>query len=345
VRVFVSYRRSDVGGYSGRLTDALSARLGVENVFQDVAAIGPGRDFQTEIDRSLAAADAVIAVIGPGWSSAATPTGGRRLFESDDFVRRELSSALAGQLRVVPVLVGGAAMPRAEDLPADLADLTRRQASVLRDESFHADIDRLLTTLRRDLHPQPATPMFVTRGVRVAAAGVLILALVAATAWWALVRGSGRSNDSSPPTGCPSLASGGWREIPVDPSNSTTIQDGTDGSITVAVNAASWREDSAGSWQVVLSTQLQNDTADSLYHEPGQYYRLQVARREFHLACFDGPADPVSANAIGDARAGFLTACPPSGLLSLTIEWHNIRRALAFTNATSPGTCAATPPP
>src|SRR6516225_4579931 len=32
VRVFLSYRRGDVGGYAGRLTDALLQRLGSKNV-------------------------------------------------------------------------------------------------------------------------------------------------------------------------------------------------------------------------------------------------------------------------------------------------------------------------
>jgi len=42
VRVFLSYRRGDVGGYAGRLTDALLQRLGAKGVFQDVTAIAPG---------------------------------------------------------------------------------------------------------------------------------------------------------------------------------------------------------------------------------------------------------------------------------------------------------------
>jgi hypothetical protein len=39
----VSNRRSDVSGYSGRITDALASRLGARNVFHDVTTIAPGR--------------------------------------------------------------------------------------------------------------------------------------------------------------------------------------------------------------------------------------------------------------------------------------------------------------
>jgi TIR domain len=73
VQVFLSYRRGDVGGYAGRLADALLQRLGPNSVFQDVVAIAPGQDFTVAIDRALDDCDAVLAVIGPGWLTAATP--------------------------------------------------------------------------------------------------------------------------------------------------------------------------------------------------------------------------------------------------------------------------------
>jgi hypothetical protein len=41
VRVFLSYRRDHVGGYAGRLHDALVRHLGSKNLFQDVDSI-PG---------------------------------------------------------------------------------------------------------------------------------------------------------------------------------------------------------------------------------------------------------------------------------------------------------------
>src|SRR5947208_1378586 len=67
VQIFLSYRRGDVGGYAGRLTDALLPRLGPKSVFQDVTAITPGQDFTAAIDHALDDCDAVLAMIGPGW--------------------------------------------------------------------------------------------------------------------------------------------------------------------------------------------------------------------------------------------------------------------------------------
>lgn len=44
------------------------------------------------------------------------------------FVRLEIEAALARNIRVVPILVSGARMPRADDLAPTLARLARRQA-------------------------------------------------------------------------------------------------------------------------------------------------------------------------------------------------------------------------
>src|SRR5512139_4046967 len=90
VRVFLSYRRGDAGAYAGRLSDSLRERLGAKSVFQDVTAIAPGQDYVAVIDRALGDSDAVLAVIGTGWLTAATTDGARRLSDPDDYVRLEL---------------------------------------------------------------------------------------------------------------------------------------------------------------------------------------------------------------------------------------------------------------
>jgi hypothetical protein len=49
---------------------------------------------------------------------------------------------------VVPVLIGSAAMPRPEDLPAGLADLSRRNAITVAEDRWEFDINRLAKVLR-----------------------------------------------------------------------------------------------------------------------------------------------------------------------------------------------------
>jgi hypothetical protein len=64
-------------------------------------------------------------------------------------VRLELEAALGRHLRIVPVLIEGAAMPRAEELPDSLREVSYRSALAVRpDPDFKADISRLIVTLR-----------------------------------------------------------------------------------------------------------------------------------------------------------------------------------------------------
>ncbi len=144
--LFVSYRREDSAGFAGRLTDALERRFGAGSVFRDVDDIEPGADFEAVIDRGLRQVRVVLVVIGPGWLAAALD-GERRLERADDIVRREIEHALASGKPVVPVLVGGAAMPAAQALPASIRALASRHALTLNDASWATDLGRLEATL------------------------------------------------------------------------------------------------------------------------------------------------------------------------------------------------------
>jgi hypothetical protein len=64
-------------------------------------------------------------------------------------VRVELESALQRNLRIVPVLVEGASMPRPDEVPASLEPLCYRTALPVRpDPDFQPDILRLVAALR-----------------------------------------------------------------------------------------------------------------------------------------------------------------------------------------------------
>ncbi|ENO85354.1 toll/interleukin-1 receptor domain-containing protein [Thauera linaloolentis] len=174
--VFVSYRRDDSAGFAGRLTDALEQRLGVGSVFRDVDDIRPGADFEAAIEHGLQRVRAVLVVIGPGWL-AASRDGERRLDRADDYVRREIECALMSGKPVVPVLVGGAAMPAAHALPPSLRGLAKRHALSLTDASWPADLQRLHAVLAQWLGDGPAPRRRRWAGVVAAAAlGGLVLA-------------------------------------------------------------------------------------------------------------------------------------------------------------------------
>jgi hypothetical protein len=150
--VFISYRREDSSAWAGRLFDILSAHFGRKNTFMDLDGIEGGDDFVTVIEEKLKISDVLVAVIGPHWLSVAAADGTRRLDNPKDFVRLEIGKALERGIRVIPVLVGGAAMPRAEDLSGDLRELSERQAVEVRDAHFHQDAEQLIEVLHRTLH-------------------------------------------------------------------------------------------------------------------------------------------------------------------------------------------------
>ena len=145
--VFISYRREDTDGFAGRIYDRLAIRLGHDNVFFDVDAIPPGRDLVDVLSDRVGKCDALIAVIGKNWFIAADAQNRRRLNDPDDFVRIEIEAALKRDVPVIPVLVDGASMPHAEDLPDGLKKLVRRQAIEISHTRFDSDAERLIEAL------------------------------------------------------------------------------------------------------------------------------------------------------------------------------------------------------
>ncbi len=142
---------------AGRVFDALSRRFGRARVFKDVDSLRPGADFGAHIQSLLPKCRVVLILIGPGWLDARDQQGRRRLDDPNDWVRIEVETALASPgLDVVPVLVNGARMPAAEELPAGLASLARRHAAVIRrDPDFHDDVARLIAALRGSVVASP----------------------------------------------------------------------------------------------------------------------------------------------------------------------------------------------
>lgn len=146
-KVFISYRREETAGHAGRLYDAIAERFGDGNVFMDVE-LAPGVDFVERITEAVGACRALLVVIGPRWASASPGGGAPRIAEPGDFVRLEVETALArSEVRVIPVLVGGAQMPPSAELPESLRALARRNAIELSDLRWRYDVGRLADTL------------------------------------------------------------------------------------------------------------------------------------------------------------------------------------------------------
>ena len=150
--IFISYRRGDSAGHAGRLYDQVVQRFGEDNVFKDLDSTKPGEDFAQAIEQAVTSSDALLAVIGSNWVSP-------RLKDPDDWVRLEIAHALAGDVRVVPILVEGAKMPAPSDLPADLSTLTQRQAVDLSETGWHAQVAELLDRLEAAVRGDESVPV------------------------------------------------------------------------------------------------------------------------------------------------------------------------------------------
>ena len=178
--IFVSYRRSDGGGYAGRIFDALCKAFGPRAVFRDVDTIQSGIRFPQEISTHLDQCRVFIPIIGQGWIHAAQADGKRRLEDPEDWVRIEIDTALKRGVCVIPVTVGGATMPAAADLPEPLRELALLQARDLRDgDTWNADLKLLLHRIARELG---RTTLSRRRHILAGMAGVALIG-IAAGSW------------------------------------------------------------------------------------------------------------------------------------------------------------------
>src|SRR6266511_6312114 len=115
-KIFINYRRDDSRGTAGRLNDRLIETFGRNKIFMDVDHIPAGADFVAYLNEQVASSDAFLIVIGPNWLDAKDESGRRRLDDHDDFVAIEIAAALERNIRVIPVLIDGARMPKASEL-------------------------------------------------------------------------------------------------------------------------------------------------------------------------------------------------------------------------------------
>ena len=149
--VFISYRRSNQ-----LIVEHIHQKYcGVyksSSIFLDRTDLKPGALFPDELRQAVTKASIVLVVIGRDWASVQNElTYSKRLDEEDDWVRQEVLLALQGSGQVIPVLVDGARLPRAEQLPAPLRPLIERNAVVLSVDHFGEDVSKLVAKLGEKL--------------------------------------------------------------------------------------------------------------------------------------------------------------------------------------------------
>jgi hypothetical protein len=149
--IFINYRRTDAGWLADHLADKLKTAFGKDRVYLDVRSVEAGEDFTEEIRSHLERATVLIVLVCKQWLCAHDKFCRRRLDMRDDWVRREIRTAIAREsCKIIPILLDDAQLPdEMEALPRDIAPLLRRQRISISQATSEHDIDRLLDEIEK----------------------------------------------------------------------------------------------------------------------------------------------------------------------------------------------------
>ena len=156
MHIFISYRRAedDKTFIVGTIHEKLSAAFGKENVFRDTYDITSGSEWRSRLNHEINNCKVMLVIIGPEWANLSHPDGQKRLFDENDVTRWEVETGLRRRkeenIAFIPVLVTGARLPRKEDLPPTLHELSEIQTMTLRNHpNFDLDMTRLIQDIRK----------------------------------------------------------------------------------------------------------------------------------------------------------------------------------------------------
>ncbi len=144
--IFISYRWTDSSDFVDRLyQNLLGDRFSQSAIFRDTTHIRGGDEINAKILTALLDCEVFLPVIGMNWLK--DEKGVSRIFEPDDRVRLEIRTALSRQIRIIPVLIDGASLPKPDELPEDIRSLS--DPNILYRSISDDNFSDLLTDIRR----------------------------------------------------------------------------------------------------------------------------------------------------------------------------------------------------
>jgi hypothetical protein len=146
--VFISYRGADTDFSPALLHQTLSRRFGRKRVFLDAESIPPGQDYVERLLSGVRSSAVLLAVITPHWLTATDSVGRRLIDKPDDWIRRELETAFAAGITVIPVFTDIPAVPAIADLPPAISRLARNQGLWLRRREYRKDLDGIVRAVK-----------------------------------------------------------------------------------------------------------------------------------------------------------------------------------------------------
>lgn len=152
-KIFINYRWEDVGTTAQVIHDNLIRFLPEGSLlpFLD-KKMDKGNDIPAEIQKALEEANIVLALIGKQWFTIEEPINPfkkiRRLEAEQDWVRRELEMALAGNKKIIPVLCDHEYWPKPGEIndafPESIRALANRACYKFSSEYVVRDIEHLV---------------------------------------------------------------------------------------------------------------------------------------------------------------------------------------------------------
>jgi serine/threonine protein kinase len=155
-KIFISYRRNDSKVAATWLFEKVSEKFGTNAVFMDNGSIEAGDLWNEKIIKKLEEAEIVLVIIGKDWLTKDTDEFGRRRIDNEnDWVRKEIETAIKDNKTILPILIDGAKMPPSPALPDPINKLESYQAFDLRINSGSNSgseglIKSLVKTLNKD---------------------------------------------------------------------------------------------------------------------------------------------------------------------------------------------------
>jgi hypothetical protein len=157
--IFISYRGSDQNWATELVYKCMTEAFGADAVFKAGNSLRPGEEFPSVLRSEAASCPVMLACIGPGWLTATTPDGARRIDSPDDWVREEIAISLQAGNHLVPLLLGNrneVGMPRPDLIPEPIRAMVHRQAVWLAPGSGLAATIPMLVDQLAELVPELA---------------------------------------------------------------------------------------------------------------------------------------------------------------------------------------------
>lgn len=158
--VFINYRTVDARFGAAATFELLAGRFGRSRVFLDNQSMRPGAVYPERIRAALQSMRVLVVLIGPEWLASSESV--LLIQRDDDWVHREIRTALTRMVPIVPVLLDGARLPEPSVLPPDVRSLVHHQTAEVRHRTLGADVARLAERLG-ELVPLPVSVDHVPR--------------------------------------------------------------------------------------------------------------------------------------------------------------------------------------